>query len=147
MENTSDVLAQLNFLAKDPLYDVEKPYNLAYESDTVPRQNLVKETQNDVLVHDIRGKEHELTFERNGIAVLEMESQMQYTDFDHPEKIIDCYLEEIGQLLYQYMNPRSVQIFDYNVKAPCTVDSPVLTMKDSSSASRVPQHPKQPASW
>lgn len=115
MGNDTDVLAKLNFLSRDPRYNVEKPYLLSYKSHNVPQHNFVREAIDDVRILDIRGQEHQLTFERNGIAVLEMETQMQFDDFSDSRKITQCYCEEIAQALYQYMRPKSVQIFDYNV--------------------------------
>ena len=147
MSNTeieTGVLAKLSFLSRDPRYNVEKPYLLSYESHNVPQHNFVREAVDDVRIHDIRGQEHQLTFERNGIAVLEMETQMQFDDFSDSLKITQCYCGEIAQALYQYMRPKSVQIFDFNVRPmPFSRMHPTDICLDSPSAPGVSELHRQ----
>ncbi|KAK8099620.1 uncharacterized protein PG998_012861 [Apiospora kogelbergensis] len=110
------VQASMAFLARDPLYAKEKPYKVHYASSSVPPTNHIRETVNDIPIRDLRGLEHELTFLRNGIAVIEIESKMRYEDFNVKQKIIDCYCDEISRTLLGYMQAKAVQVFDFNIR-------------------------------
>ena len=115
MTSQGDVFATIFFLQRNEVWQTTKSYNLAFESDTVPPSNIKTETLNNVLVRDLRGIEHNFTFERNGFAVLEVESAMTYKDFDDIDSIKEVYCREMGQCLLDYMQAVSVQIFDVQV--------------------------------
>jgi len=107
--------ASLAFLEKDPLYETEKPYRLGYDSENVPATNLIRQFVHGIQMQDLRGFAHELTFERNGIAVLETGITMRYKEFNDSKLVIGRYCNEIGQILLDYMKAKTVQVFDYNV--------------------------------
>ncbi|KAF4964201.1 hypothetical protein FSARC_7835 [Fusarium sarcochroum] len=110
------LMALMSFLQKDSLYEDVKPYRLGYRSDNVPTTNLVRQAVRDIEMHDLRGIEHELTFERNGVAVLEADNIMEYDDFNDRQQVIDSYCTAIGHILLEYMQAKTVQVFDYNIR-------------------------------
>jgi hypothetical protein len=111
---TGTIPGRLSFLAKDPLYRATKPYGLTYASARVPRSNVLRESH-EVAIHDLRQKESELTFEKNGIAVLDAQSTMSYEDFEDRDKVVNCFCTEVAAILLDYMAAEHVEIFDYNV--------------------------------
>jgi hypothetical protein len=111
-----DLRATLYFLRKDDLYGRVKPYSLEYTRDDINQSNLKTDKVKDLLVKDLRGVEHEFTFEKNGFAVLEMDSAMSYENFDDPVKVENVYCQELGKCLLKYMQATSVQIFDTTVR-------------------------------
>jgi hypothetical protein len=108
------ITGRLSFLASDPLYKATKPYGLTYTSARVPRSNVLRESH-ELAMHDLRERENELTFEKNGIAVLDMQSTMCYEDFEDRDKIVNCFCAEVAAILLDYMAAEYVEIFDYNV--------------------------------
>ena len=116
MEDPS-IHASLSFLAKDPLYQTTRPYIIDYVSKSLPVTNHVMTVEENLPLYDLRGVEDKLTFSRAGIAVLDMQSTMNYDDFSKHDKIVDCYFQEVGHALLKYLNASSVQMFDYAVCA------------------------------
>jgi len=116
---SKDLRATLHFLANDPLYKTVKPYTLhrSYTS-SIPYDNFIDETVDNVAIQDLRGIESSFSFEENGFGVLEMPSAMSYDDFNDREKIEDIYCKEVGDALIKYMGASSVQIFDFAVSCP-----------------------------
>lgn len=114
-DETDSIRASLNFLARLPDYQKDKPYGLTYNSVRIPRSNVTRESH-EVSIIDLRGKESTLNFEVNGIAVLEAESQMLYDDFANRDKILQCYCREVAAILLDFMSADRVEVFDFNVR-------------------------------
>ncbi|KAF2010916.1 hypothetical protein BU24DRAFT_427105 [Aaosphaeria arxii CBS 175.79] len=113
---THQAKASIDFLAKDPFYDRVKPYSIHRSlPTTLPHDNLVREVH-DVPLHDLRKEAHSLSFEENGIAVLEMASAMTYDDFEDRHKVEQTYCKEVADALLMYTNAASVQIFDCSIR-------------------------------
>lgn len=107
-----DVWAETFFLARDERYTTEKLYRLQEPSEVLPGTNVKPDKINDLLIRDLRGKEHEYTFDEQGFAVMEMESALSYEEFSDPQRVEDIYLEELGTCLLEYFKGDSIQFFD-----------------------------------
>lgn len=107
-----DVRAETFFLARDELYATEKLYRLQEPSEVLPRTNVKPDKIDNLLIRDLRGKEHEYTFDEQGFAVMEMESTLSYEEFSDPQRVDDIYLEELGTCLLRYFKGNSIQFFD-----------------------------------
>lgn len=111
----NDVLTQVYFLKRDPTYDDEKPYSLRFTPpEGFPRANILLESH-DVAVHDIRPIRNELTIDKNGYAIMSLETDMTYDDFDNEQRIKDVYLRELSEALRSYLGAKRVQIFEHTV--------------------------------
>ncbi|KAI9781334.1 MAG: hypothetical protein M1816_002402 [Peltula sp. TS41687] len=100
MKNSPSINASLSFLARDPLYETTNPYILDYASRNLPPTNQITATEN-VPLHDLRGAEDTLTFARSGFA---------------HDRIVECYFQEVGHALLDYLKASSLRIFDYSVR-------------------------------
>jgi len=108
--------ATINFIHQHPLYDEEKPYLLTYEApDAFPTTN-VKLDPHDMHIENIRGREREFTIERNGIAIMPVESRLSYRDFDYEELVKTVYLKEVAETLKKFLGASRVQIFEHVVR-------------------------------
>ena len=114
MNDSPSMNISLNFLARHRLYETTKPYVLDYVSRTLPPTNELLVTEN-VQLHDLRGVEDTLTFARSGFAILDLHSRMSYEDFSNHDKIVECYFQEVGHALLDYLGASSIRIFDYAV--------------------------------
>ncbi|CZT11149.1 uncharacterized protein RCO7_05576 [Rhynchosporium graminicola] len=108
--------ATVYYCTRHRLYTTVKPYLIDYEDlSDFPRTNIIPEPHT-VSISDIRGLEAAFNFENNGFAVVQMESAMQYQDFDDLEKIRNVYCAEIASCLLQYFEAQEVHIFDFAVR-------------------------------
>ena len=116
---SSDIHARLRFMKRAEIYKTEKPWGLNYGFDNWPtgiaRGNFVREDVENILIHDLRGREKQFTFKRHGFAVVEMHSSMTYEDFSSPKKVEEIYCAELGSCLLEYLGATHVQIFDAQV--------------------------------
>ena len=121
MQNTHKLTASLRFLERSSLYEKEKPYTIDYRIPTweadIERTNF-RADPHEVVITDIRGKEDQFTFDANGFAVIETESEMSYEDFQDRKKIETVFCEEIASSLLQYFNDAAaIRVFDVEVSA------------------------------
>ncbi len=130
-----DTFGSLRFLNPLVEYKTQKPYSIDYRiqswESNIPRSNYKSLAIDQIPITDIRGKEDQFTFNKNGFAIIELDSAMQYEDFDDPGKIDALYCEEIASCLLRYFpNAAAVQIYDVEVS------SKVLGRLDIHSVSR-----------
>jgi len=131
MEEIEDLEASIYFLENNEIYRTEKPYHLQYPISGVERSNLRTQKNEHIPIRDLRGREDEIGFENNGIAILEMETSMTYEEFNDKEKLKNVYCEEVGNALLQYTGAKEVQIYDFDVRRrlpgfPFSVIQPLL---------------------
>ena len=105
----------MHFLARDKLYEREKPYQLKYEAEKgIPRSNLRLEKQEPLKISSIRGREQQFTMERNGFAVLKLDKEIPYDDFSDPVGI-RRYLDVVSETLKTLLGADKVQVFQHLV--------------------------------
>lgn len=106
----------MHFLEDSDVFQLEKPYLLAFEPpEGISKSNMTLREHDDVLVEDIRGREHESIFGETGYAVLNFQSQMQYEDFDDEKKVNHIYLREVAENLKAFLGAMRVQIYEHLV--------------------------------
>jgi hypothetical protein len=110
-----DPKTQIYFLKRNKLYNEEKPYSLRFTPpEGFPRSNITLE-KHDVTIRDVRPDIDDLTFEKNGFTIMNLESQMSYDDYDEEEKLIEVYLREVADSLCAFLGAVHVQIFEHTV--------------------------------
>ena len=105
----------MNFLARDALYEQEKPYQLRYAAEEgIPTSNLRYEKQHPIKISNMRCQEQGFSFESNGFAVLKLDDEMSCDDFSNPE-CIRRYLEVVSESLRALLGANKVQVYQYTV--------------------------------
>ena len=105
----------MHFLARDNLYQIEKPYQLKYAANPgIPKSNLRLEKQNLIKISNIRGQERKFSFDTNGFAVLKMDKEIPYDDFNNPEGIRK-YLDAVTESVKVLLGANKVQAFQFVV--------------------------------
>ena len=105
----------MNFLNRDELYQHEKPYQFRYNvADGIPRSNLRHSKQESLKIHNMRGREEQFSFEKNGFTVLKLDEELSYDDFDTPAGI-SRYLNIVAKQLRLKLNADTVQVYQYLV--------------------------------
>lgn len=104
----------MQFLAKDALYESEKPYKFKYAAEIgIPTSNLQYEEE-PVTVTSIRGREREFTVEKNGFAVLKICEDMSYDDFS-TEAGIQRYRDLVAEQVKTHLGADKVQVYEHRV--------------------------------
>ena len=106
----------MHFLTRDIMYEKEKPFQLKYAPEVgIPKTNFRLEKQDPITISNIRGREQQFSFQRNGFAVLKMDKEVPYEDFSDPEGI-RRYLEAVSENLKVVLGANKVQPFQYVVR-------------------------------
>ena len=106
----------MHFLARDKLFEIEKPYSLRFPPDGDLPQSNIKREKFKVIINDMRRGERP-TLEQNGFQIMDMESSMHYSDFDNEEQIKSSYLPEVEAALLKELNGRHVHVIDFAVSS------------------------------
>lgn len=109
--------AALFYLRPDPLYEVEKPYfmNIPVHDMQGLRQTNVSYTLRTSNFTDIRGHESIFSLDRQGFAVGNLKTSLQYQDFEDSSKIVTKYYDEVCDFLKRSTGACDVLPFDYQV--------------------------------
>lgn len=107
------------YIADLNLYEHEKPYYLNCSSaKTMPegkQTNIETIWQHNVAIEDIRGREADLSFDKEGFQYLKSESKLG-TRFDDDEVKRD--LEELTVMIREEMRAEKALCYDFRVRAP-----------------------------
>ena len=106
----------MHFLTRDIMYEKEKPYQLRCPAEVgIPKSNFRLEKQAPITTSNLRGRERQFSFQRNGFAVLKMDKEIPYEHFSDPEGI-RTYLEAVSENLKVILGANKVQPFQYVVR-------------------------------
>lgn len=115
MASDTTVHSSLFFLKRDPLYDVEKAYDIRKKyASKLPRTNMRLELVEGISIEDMRDKECSLT--TNGFFVLKLDSGMEVEDFQVQSMLQKNFFPQLAHAIKQSLNACRVQIFDYTVR-------------------------------
>lgn len=104
------------FLERSERWKDEKPYLLDYlPAPPAVKTNAAIEQQN-IDIEDIRGRENEFSFQKNGFCIVPIDCNMDPLDFDDDDHIKELYLPEIGESVKKALCATRVQIYDYTVR-------------------------------
>lgn len=109
-----DLTTSFHFLCRDDQWKHEKPYSLKFiPKADFPKTNGQRAQKDGILVEDIRGRESEFSFQKNGFAIMRLgEIHMSRSDFDNPDIVNAIYLKQIAVGLQELLGAQRVQIFD-----------------------------------
>lgn len=93
----------------------EKAYILNYDAPSgVPKSNFVIDYYPGIEIRNLRTAD--LSFQKNGITMAELDGCMPKQDFDNEAKIEDFYLPQVHAALRKVLGAEEVYIFDYMVR-------------------------------
>lgn len=105
------------FLARDPLFDTEKPYSLRFPPQGDLPQSNIKHERHSVAIKSLRDVPN-LGLDERGFEVLETQTNMSYEDFADETKIRSVYLPEVRANLIKKLGARHVHVLDFAVWVP-----------------------------
>jgi hypothetical protein len=108
------VTASLSFYK--PPEDGSKPYNwVDKQPEGVPQRNF-GEAWHDVLIDDVRGKEHQFNLDNNAFATISNVPSEEY-DFQDDDQIKRVYYPEVERLLLENVpGAHKVVLFDHTIR-------------------------------
>jgi len=138
------VTATLSFF--QPPIDGSKPYNYVEKQEgDKPQRNFGEDFQN-VVIDDLRGKEHQFTLDNNAFGTIQGVRSEEY-DFTDEERIKSVYYPETEKLLLETVpGAYKVLLFDHTIRrsTPDANRAPVtrvhIDQTPSSAAQRVRLH-------
>lgn len=112
---TEAVLTHTHYLQRDKLYATEKPYSLRFTPPQgFPRANIRLEKRH-IKIRDIR-ELPKPSFSEDGCTLLDLQTEMEYHDFDDEEKVKEVYLKEVANCLKAFLSAQHIQIFEHTVR-------------------------------
>lgn len=107
------------FLGRSTEWSEEKPYELRFKPPNgFPWHNISKQEHSGVVIHDIRGREHEFSLEKTGFSLLDITEPFPREKMNDVEYIKSKFFPSVAQIVKQHMNAERVQIYDYVVGDP-----------------------------
>ncbi|KAH6861171.1 hypothetical protein BKA58DRAFT_368675 [Alternaria rosae] len=106
------------FLKRDPLWTQEKPYTLRYQPAAdlhLPRTNAIRETH-VIDIHDIRCEEKPPEMDKQGFAVLRLQSQLGYTDYFNEVQVRQIYYPELQSALKDMFGATWVHVLEHTLR-------------------------------
>ncbi|KAF2108839.1 methyltransferase [Lophiotrema nucula] len=111
-ERAGDISGAIHFLARIPLYDTVKPFDISYNpGNGLPASNFQGELHR-VTVRDMR--KYDLPYEQCGFRICSLDSAMKYEDYDHEATIKDVHFPEVESCVKEAMNASFVKIFNFS---------------------------------
>lgn len=113
------VPATLQYLANDPKYDTEKPYQILINLSHVPgsqRSNHKYETVSGVPIIDVRTCDGLPTLDEHGFQLEQLPNMIYPTDFDNKEWVTGEYYSYIQDFLKDLLQAKEVIIFEHQVR-------------------------------
>jgi hypothetical protein len=85
-----------NFLVPTDLYKSEKPYMLDYTPEATAKKENTTVEKHDIEINDIRGRENEFTFAKNGFCIVPINTNMSHHDYNSDDKVKSVSLALLG---------------------------------------------------
>jgi hypothetical protein len=109
------ILSSMWFLEKNHIYEVEKPYAFRYPVNSVAQTNMKMRKYDDILITDIRGREADFSFEKDGFTIVRLDRRFEY-DWFWDEKTVQPYFRALEELLKKDLGADEVYVFRYGLR-------------------------------
>jgi hypothetical protein len=112
------VPATLQYLANNPKYNTEKPYQVLINLSHVPgsrKSNHEYETVKNVPITDVRTCDELPTLDEHGFQLEKLANMLHPTDFDNNEWVTTEYYAYIQNFLKNLLQAKEVMIFEHQV--------------------------------
>jgi len=108
---TEPLKANLIFLARDPLLETNKPYELLYDTPPLPRGCNFDEVNEEAKVQDFRPLKGKLLLDEDGFLLVDLPREMPCDDF-FDERLREAFVREAKRLLIGVCGARAVYVHE-----------------------------------
>ncbi|KAH8585360.1 hypothetical protein B0O99DRAFT_647146 [Bisporella sp. PMI_857] len=111
------VQTEVLYLVKDSKFDVEKPYELAYDAKgVIPQSNMLDESR-PVTIHNFRPFQNTEMFGDFGFAIMNIDDPLTAVEFHNENVVRDRYYPSIEKLLWQsFPGAAAVRIIEHDLR-------------------------------
>ena len=107
----SIVVAEIEYLKPDPLYDEEQPYSIASRPPPGIKRTNIMQVPVKTSIHNARGKKDEFSLNVSGFEWVD-----HPLNFDvNQDAQINDYMDEMGTFLQQHLDAEKVIVYDFVV--------------------------------
>ncbi|KAF7512944.1 hypothetical protein GJ744_012047 [Endocarpon pusillum] len=109
----SSVLSSIYFLQRDALYDSKKVFELKFEPPSgMPKSNMRLEKRDGIKIQDIRDREAQYSFDRNGFSILRANFGMPAKAYYEEYLLRQRYFPKLAHAVKEHLSASQVRIFD-----------------------------------
>jgi hypothetical protein len=110
--------ATIWFMERNACFNDEKPYLFTYplENGTFP-SNLKHAPREGIVVQNIR--DNVPSYDESGIGFLNLQTGLEYEDYDDAEKVERILLPKIREALRVFLGANTVHMMEYKVRYVC----------------------------
>jgi hypothetical protein len=112
MASKQSVKADMIFLARDPLLETNKPYELLYDTPDIPRGCNFDEVTESVVIEDFRPFKGELSLDQDGFVLVDLPRSMPYEDYFDEEALREGFVSDAKRILQEVCGARAVYIHE-----------------------------------
>ncbi|KAF5601716.1 uncharacterized protein FSUBG_8082 [Fusarium subglutinans] len=108
----SIVVAEIEYLKPDPLYDEQQPYSIASRPPLGIKRTNIMQVPVKTSIHNSRGKKAQFSLNVNGFEWVD-----HPLNFDvNQDAQVNDYMNEMGTFLRQHLNAEKVIVYDYVIR-------------------------------
>lgn len=107
----TSIVAQINYLNPDPLYDDERPYAIASDPPPGLKKTNITQVAVETEVYNVRGREDEFSLYSSGFQWVH--HSLAYNV--NVEQNVDRYMEDMGVFLQSQLKASHVVVYDFVV--------------------------------
>lgn len=119
-QTESHLEATLNYCAKDPLYDVEKPYQVVLDLHGIPgatNSNHKYEAVKQVPIFDVRTVTRAPLLDKEGFQLVNIGSGFDVSSFEDPAWVVENYYPFVCGFVKDFLSAKEVRVFEHQVMA------------------------------
>lgn len=111
----NDVRANLHYLVRDPRYEHERPYELAYDAGgIIPRTNIVNESHT-IQIRDFRPLQTSTSYEEYGFTSVKLDQRWTAAQIQDENLVKNSFVPQLFDILWEKF-PDAVELGIYDQK-------------------------------
>ncbi|QDS73012.1 hypothetical protein FKW77_009098 [Venturia effusa] len=118
--NTTNLVANLYFLARDPKYATVKPYTVRFDPKGKFPYTNIDNVKHSVELSNLRPNlnklSSEFTIEKNCFQILTIPERMTYADFENDDIFRSVHIPHILTTLQAELKAKHIHVLDYRVR-------------------------------
>jgi hypothetical protein len=112
MASKKSITANMIFLARDPLLETNKPYELLYDKPDMPRGCNFDEVTESVPLEDFRPLKGKLSLDRDGFVLVDLPHSIPYDDYFDEDALREGFVSDAKRILLEVCGARAVYIHE-----------------------------------
>lgn len=120
MVSQKSIKAKMTFMVDDPLLASHKSYEILYDTQDMPIGCNFDYVKQEVIVEDFRALKGDLSMDRDGFLLEDLEASMTYEDFFNEDVLKERYVSDVKRTIQELCGARAVYIHECVVSVAST---------------------------